>query len=88
MCVIEGKDEAGNIWNLKMVIREDFRSNRFDLVFAVNDKQFSLSKIATQKQATQIWEGLCKAMNPETKITGEIPPRKKKELKNVKQNSD
>lgn len=52
-------DPEGNIWKIKM-FKMDTKTNRYQLSFCFNEKEFSLSKLQSNRSASDTWELLQK----------------------------
>lgn len=52
-------DPDGNVWKIKM-FKMDTKTNRYQLSFFFNEKEFSLSKLQSNRSASDTWELLQK----------------------------
>ena len=48
-------DSAGNIWKISMR-KMEAKTNRFQLSFFFNDKEFGLSKLQSNRSALNMWD--------------------------------
>lgn len=69
---IKAVDDEGNIWLIRLS-KMGTKTNRWQLSFFFNEKEFSLSKLQSNQAAQNIWELLQKL-----RVT---PPKKKEEEK-------
>lgn len=67
---IKSVDDEGNIWLIKLS-KMGTKTNRWQLSFFFNEKEFSLSKIQSNQSAQNMWELLQKL-----RVS---PPKEKKE---------
>lgn len=75
---IKSVDDEGNIWLIKLS-KMGTKTNRWQLSFFFNEKEFSLSKIQSNQSAQNMWELLQKL-----RVS---PPKEKKETKQELLNS-
>lgn len=61
-------DQEGNTWKISLS-RTTKKTNRFQLSFFFNEKEFSLCKLQSNRSAQDMWELLQKFKKAQTSIT-------------------
>jgi hypothetical protein len=66
--VIETVDEDENVWKIVMYPLNN-KTNRFQLSFCFNEKEFFLTKLQSNRYADDLWDLLSKIRKGKTKTT-------------------